>query len=84
MTIEDAIKLKQTQTEFDYDNFQVAIWWHRDGAYGGLKTFSSLEAAQSHAADLVKMGYGKPGFSEIHIWRRTRTTLEVTMKEPKP
>ncbi len=75
--------LKQTQTEFDYDNFQVAIWWVRDGAYGGCKTYPTIEAAQAGAANLVKMGYGKPGQSEIHIWRRTRTTLGVIVQEPK-
>jgi len=56
--------------------YQVAVWWPRDGGYGGSTTARSMEAALAEAKALARLGYGYDrGNGEIHIIKTVREVI---------
>lgn len=57
--------IKQEKTKY-----VVAVWWCREGDYGGSSSYPTMPKALEHCEQLRKLGYDKPGKSEIHIQRQ--------------
>lgn len=49
----------------------VGVYWFGSGDYGGFTKCSTWEAAEENAAFHRRLGYDKPGISEVRILHRT-------------
>lgn len=49
----------------------VGVFWFGSGEYGGFTKCKNWEDAESQAASKRRLGYDKPGVSEVRILHRT-------------
>ena len=54
--------------------YEVAIWWPKDGAYGGSERARTEEQARALKEQDERLHYNVPGISEVHI---RKVTVEV-------
>ncbi len=57
--------------------YSVAVWWVSEGSYGGANAALSWADALEQIERLRKLGYDKPGKSEIHVFRRVTETWKA-------
>ena len=50
--------------------FLTAVWWPKDGAYGGSSSFGTLAQAEAYVEVLKRLHYGFKR-NPIHIIKRT-------------
>lgn len=63
-------------------HFEVAIWWPKEGGYGGLETFKTRPDANAKVDSLKKLGYGSPkptldNKSEIHMRQVSQQIVRI-------
>ena len=62
--------------------FLTAVWWPKDGAYGGSKSFGTLAQAEADVDVLKRLHYGYK-HNPIHILKRTSDEIVKVIDDMK-
>lgn len=78
--------MSENLTRLQEKQFKVAVFWPREGSYGGASLFSALDDALRAAKRLCEQGYENRPTSEVHImevvsWRYSIFPREANERE---
>ena len=61
------------------EKMMEAVWWPREGAYGGGTLCASRDDALANARKTLALGYGRDDKTEVHIVETRTRVIRVSL-----